>query len=411
MRLPFRSGKRNRRRGGLLSRLIPRRRARSRVDDVAVGGAPSAAAAEAAANVPQTPPSRNRRRSNPVWTLLAWLLPVAAAVVAFASPFLGARAYEYLMQSGHFYVRQLVISGNDHLDTDQVRRLAGVEPGTHVLSADLDRMEARLEAHDWVARARVTRELPDRIAVRVDEHRAAAYLASPDGLLLVDVAGEPFTRVAPGDDLDVPIVTGVSLEAFEEAADAAVARADLRAAVNLTRLYGSMELAERWPVAEVRVEPGRRLTLVLSESGTEAVLGQGPYRHKLYRLEWVLEKLHQEGKVADYVLLDSWGPSLRGEDDGRVVVRADLAPTGDDLAAAASERARAAMERLLPGDMVGPPAPEGLIEDAGDDEDEEEPQGGPARVSPGVRPAAPPPPLADDDRAGPPWPAGAPTQH
>ncbi len=339
----------------------------------------------------------NRKRENPLLLMAAWLGPVLVALTAFGTPFLGARAYEYLMQTGHFFVREVVVEGHDHLDVAAVLELAGIEAGTHVLATDLDAMSARLEANAWIARASVTRELPDRLVVTMHEHRPAGLVAVHGDLMLVGNDGAPFAPVSPGMDLAaLPILSGLGPDAYIDEAAAAVARADVRSAVNLTRLYAAMGLSNRWPVGEVRLEAGRRMTIVLSGSGTEAVMGTGPYRQKLYRLEWILEKLHQEGKVADYVLLDGAGPSLADRDDGRVVVRADLKRSPEELAQAASERALRAQQVLggvLPGALAAP--------GDGDDEaqaDDPDVGDGPGHgVSSGVRPAVGPVWLDGDD--------------
>ncbi|MCB9728836.1 MAG: FtsQ-type POTRA domain-containing protein [Deltaproteobacteria bacterium] len=403
---------RNRRRAGIVGRLrtlLPSRRARTAVDDVVSVPRPT----EPLPPPPEAPTRapRNARRENPFALLLGWLLPMMAALLAFTTPFVGARAYEYIMRSGHFYVREVLVSGNQHLSPGAVRDLAGIRPGTHVLAADLDAMKAALESDPWVARARVDRELPDRLTLHIDEHQPAAYVALGE-LMLVDVAGEPFTVADPHDDQELPIVTGIREDAFDDEATSAQARADLRAAINLNRLYEAMGLAGRWPVGEVRVEAGRRLTLVLSETGTEAVLGTGPYRQKLYRLEWVLEELHDEGKKADYVLLDNADGLGPDEDDGRVVVAADLAPSPEEAAQEAARRAEAAVapaNALLPSGLGGAAggdagaAAEGAGEAADDGvvgEDEDAPAvEGPRGVSASVRPAVEPEWLDERERA------------
>lgn len=353
----------NRKRTGLLARLgaLVRRPGPVRTDVDALvpdtsPGAPELVSAPASGKRPR----RNRKREHVLLLAAAWLLPAGAALAAFGTPFLGSRAYDYLMSTGHFFVREVEVEGARRLGVDRVRDLAGIRPGTHVLAADTGEMAARLESHPWIAKATVARELPDRLRIRIDEHVPAAYVAL-DVLWIADRSGEPFAQVGTGDDLPLPIVTGLEPDAFLEPASAAVARADVRAAVNLARQYEEMGLAARWPLSEVRIEEGRKLVLVLSDSGTEAVLGAGPYRQKLYRLEWVLEKLHAEGKVAEYVLLDTVGPSLTGLDDGRVVVRADLAKSGEELAAEAGERAKKAAEARGALPFVGPPAPPAAV--------------------------------------------------
>lgn len=321
----------------------------------------------------------NRRRENPLLIMLLWLLPMTAALAAFATPFLGARAYEYLMSTGHFMVRDVMVAGADHLDQPEILSLAGIRSGTHVLASDLDAMARRIESHPWVANALVERELPDRLIVTLDEHRPVAYIVL-DRMWLVNASGEPFSEATRGSVLPLPIITGLKPGAFgpdATTAEAAVGRADVRAAVNLARLYTEVGLTNRWPVAEVRVETGGRMTIIVSELGTEAVLGTGPYRQKLYRLEWVLEKLHQDSKSADYVLLDGAGPRTGMRDDGKVVVASDLARTQSEIAEEAVRRARIARE--IEASMNHPSAEE-------DDGREHNPQ----PVSQGVRPAVGP---------------------
>jgi cell division protein FtsQ len=412
---------RNRRRAGVFGRLrsaLTSRAARNSVDDVVAVPRAAEPLADPTAEAPKRA-AKNARRENPLAILAGWALPMAAAMLAFTTPFVGARAYEYIMKSGHFYVREVLISGNQHLSAEAVRDLAGIRPGTHVLAADLDEMQEALEANAWVASARVQRELPDRLSVHVDEHVPAAYLAIGE-LMLVNTSGQPFAAADPREDQELPIITGIREDAFDTNATAAQARADLRAAINLTRLYASMGLAGRWAIGEVRVEAGRRLTLVLSGKGTEAVLGTGPYRQKLYRLEWVLEKLHSEGKDADYVLLDGSDGLGTGGDDGRVVVAADLAPSPDEALAEASRRAEEAAagnQQLLPSGLAGPggaaagaPAEgEAAAEAPADGEaaaaevaapvDEDLPAvEGPRGVSSGVRPAVEPEWLDERER-------------
>ncbi len=317
---------------------------------------------------PADPPTRrqsNRRRAGTLLVAAAWVLPAAAALGAFSTPFLGVRAYDYMMSTGHFLVREVLVEGEGHLSAEDVRALAGIDGGTHVLATDLEGLARRLEEHPWIAQAAAARELPDRLRIRIDEHVPTALVPRGE-LWLANGSGELFARAGPELEADLPIITGVPLEAWDDPAQAAMARADVRAALNLARLFEAMGMDGRWPIAEVRVDPARRLSLVLSGSGTEAVLGHGPYRQKLYRLEWVLEKLHHEGQQAEYVLLDGPGGGVVREDSGRVVVRADLAPTTEELAERAVDRreraeaARAsaegagAIEELVVQDEAGP---------------------------------------------------------
>lgn len=287
-----------------------------------------------------------RRIATVVGLALGWLIPVAVAGGAFMTPLLGVKAYEYVMASGHFHVREVLVEGNRRLDYEAIRRAMGIEPGTHALASDLDGLAERLEADPWVSWARVRRELPDRLVVELVEHEPAAYLALGE-LWLVNARGEIFAEAEAGADLKLPIITGVDPGALAHEASRLEVEARLRGVNNVLSLYEAMGLGTRWPVGEVRLDATRGLTLVLSRIGTEAVLGHGPYRDKLFRLEWVLESLHHDGRVAEYVVLDAFAGADLAADAGRVVVKADLAPAADALMEQAAERAREAERSVL----------------------------------------------------------------
>lgn len=322
-------------------------------------------------------------------SILAWVLPAGVAVGAFVTPLLGVKAYHYVMEAGHFHVREVFIDGNVRVSYEEISELAGLGPGAHVLKLSTDEVAGKLEAHPWVAKATVEKRLPDRLTIRILEHRPVAYVAIGE-LVLVNGSGEPFALAGPDDTMDLPIITGIRAEDFEDPVRGEVAEADVRAAVNLSRLYDQMGLGVRWPISELRVEAGRSFTIVLSDVGTEVVLGLGPYRDKLYRLEWILENLRREGKAAEYVLLDGrtsgggfGAVKSLGDEDTRVVVKADIAPTREELArqaAARAEEAKKAAATPQQADMFQPSA-----DGSGDDKgkgDTSDTRGGDAKPAP-----------------------------
>ncbi|MCA9518193.1 MAG: FtsQ-type POTRA domain-containing protein, partial [Myxococcales bacterium] len=183
-----------------------------------------------------------RARSG-VGTLLAWAIPVVIACAAFVTPFLGVRAYDYVMESDHFQVREILVDGNRHLTLPEVREAMGVEPGMHVLTADMDVLAERLRRHPWVSWAEVTRELPDRILVTLNEHEPAAYLAVGE-LYLVDRRGVVFASPTAADkDLTLPIITGVAPERVATEATRAELAPELAGAINVAEQYREMGLA------------------------------------------------------------------------------------------------------------------------------------------------------------------------
>src|SRR4029077_3744602 len=76
------------------------------------------------------------------------------------------------------------------------------------------RMERAIAESPWVARATVRRQFPDRVIVDVVERRPKA-IVNLGGLFYVDAAGVIFKRLAGGDNVDFPVVTGLRLADLE----------------------------------------------------------------------------------------------------------------------------------------------------------------------------------------------------
>jgi cell division septal protein FtsQ len=82
-----------------------------------------------------------------------------------------------------FQVRQLDVSGNQRLTTDQVVAAAGLQHAGSVFLVDPGGVERRLEGQTWVRSATVTAQLPDRVSIYVEEWRPAAVYRASSGPL------------------------------------------------------------------------------------------------------------------------------------------------------------------------------------------------------------------------------------
>ncbi len=199
-------------------------------------------------------------------------------------------------------IRAIAFEGLSKATDRELLELSTVQPGDHVLLADLDRMRAALLRHPWVESVEVRRTFPPGLAVRVVERRAAA-LVDLGGLYLLDAAGRVFKRAAPGDGLDLPVVTGIAREDW-------VSRRDeveplLQGALALVDLWSARGLDRRRPVSEIHVDPEFGTTLFVGDGGAEIRLGAGDLPDKLSRLARVLDALEADGREADVVHLDN----------------------------------------------------------------------------------------------------------
>ena len=137
---------------------------------------------------------------------------VAAGIGALALLVLAAAALAWLTRAPMFSFRALQVDGEmqrNNLPTlraNALPRLSG-----NFFSVDLQRSREAFQAVPWVRRAVVRRVWPDRLAVRLEEHRPVALWASDDekNPLLVNSHGEVFeANVGDVEDDDLPVFDG-----------------------------------------------------------------------------------------------------------------------------------------------------------------------------------------------------------
>jgi cell division protein FtsQ len=135
----------------------------------------------------------------------------ANAVIAVMAIVLAAAALLWLTRLPVFAVRGIVLEGDlTHNTAATVRAHAAPKLAGGLFTLDLERAQAAFESVPWVRRATVRRVWPDRLAVRLEEHVAAAHWITSDGAdRLVNTHGEVFeANVGDVEDDNLPRLAG-----------------------------------------------------------------------------------------------------------------------------------------------------------------------------------------------------------
>ncbi len=215
----------------------------------------------------------------------------------------GWATWKYGVQGDLLRIRALRFSGLSQVRAEELQELAAVRPGDHLLLSDLDALARSLKRNPWVGAVEIARRwAPPALEVAITERRATA-LVDLGGLYLVDRRGQVFKRAAPGDGLDLPVVTGLARE------DHVARREETE-----RRIEGALELLDRWreagldrraPVSQVHLDPDLGVRVYAGDEGMEIRLGQGDLPAKLERLGRVLSALEADGKRAEVLHLDN----------------------------------------------------------------------------------------------------------
>ena len=233
----------------------------------------------------------------------ALLRTVAAAAVSGALSFVGWQVWQWATASDAFALRTVHFSGLVHAREPDLFHRSGLRIGENLLLADLSRAARAIQADPWVASARLERRLPGEGVASIAEHRPAA-LVELGGLYVLDDEGRLFKRAVADDGLDLPILTGISRQAWVDR------KPDLQ-----LRLFAALHLLDTWQasglslgtVSEIRLEDGGGFTVFAHDGGAvqEVRLGAGDVSLKLQRLAQMRAALARRGERAERIDLDN----------------------------------------------------------------------------------------------------------
>lgn len=239
---------------------------------------------------------------NALWRTLKTIGRVVLGVsILAAGVFAAIEARKYVTTSPRFGLKDLRISGAHHHTADEIAELAGVSLGRNVVDLDLEAAREKLEADPWIERATITRRLPASVSIDVVERDAAAIVALPAGTYLSTADGLLFKKLADGDPVDLPIVTGLTAEdagGDREATAQLVRRAlDLAKEIEHVGLFGGR-------VEELSVDREGGVTAVIGKRGMRVAFGRGPFRAKVRSAAKIEAELIRRGAKATTIFLD-----------------------------------------------------------------------------------------------------------
>jgi cell division protein FtsQ len=206
------------------------------------------------------------------------------AIVFIVTVVLGAAAVA-LTRSPFFYARTIQVRGTSHLARANVLRMAAITPKTNVFTLDVGAAEARLERDPWIAEATITKDLPSKVIIDIDERVVVAVVESGGVLRLVADDGALLEAALPRTAAGLPVI-GSTEEGAEPTTDALEGAA--RAIVAMTpSLRHRVDAVSILADGQLRVDLG---------SGAEVAYGEAlELQEKAMALRALLDYATQRG--------------------------------------------------------------------------------------------------------------------
>lgn len=218
---------------------------------------------------------------------IRWLrvLGTVAATAAAAAAIV-ASGY-WVLTTERFAVVAVEVRGASRVPPQRILEASGIVHGQNLWRIDPERVRARLEEMPEIRRADVVRELPNRVAIVVEErrpftlvHAARLHWLDEDGRVLGDE-----TRAV---NTEVPVISGLSEEELVTMRTSPGPRA--RAAIALIRALLRTGSALASEISEIDMSRPEGPVLYTVD-GVEVRLGSEEWDERLARLEGVLAQV------------------------------------------------------------------------------------------------------------------------
>lgn len=141
--------------------------------------------------------------------IIGGAVALAAGIANFAGvPALAEAQFAKVAADAGFAVRHVRVSGTNRMDEREVYARALAQRTRAMTEVDIEALRTELIALPWVKDARVSRQLPDTLAINVVERTPHAVLQKPDRLMLIDREGAELAPIAAAKAKDMLRISG-----------------------------------------------------------------------------------------------------------------------------------------------------------------------------------------------------------
>ncbi len=205
--------------------------------------------------------------------------------------------YSYLLSMPYFGIKEISVRGLKELTEKDILMLAAISPQQNLLSVNTEAAVRRVSANPWVKNVYVGRELPNRLVLEVRERNPVAMVKQASDFYLMDNEGFVFKKLGKGDEVDLPILTGIDGREKEKS----------KLLLSTLNLLKTMSASGRYnylgAISEVNVDDIFGLSL-LTDTGLYLKLGKDNYENKLKQLNVIMADVEKRGMRKGYIFVD-----------------------------------------------------------------------------------------------------------
>ncbi len=211
-----------------------------------------------------------------------------------------------ILKNPDYNVAELDVQTDGLLDSERVLQTAELQKGGNIFLVNLNRAKTRIESIPEVEHVQVSRQLPNRITVEINERKPVAWLSTARGIdsrdevvassnsFLVDANGVLLRpRKLSAQDRYLPIIRHYNGSNLAEGMQ--TEGEEMKAALDLLRAHQDSLVAARFQIQEIDLAKHYGLQ-VTDRNGTQAMFALEEMDRQLKRLDTYLQYSDQHGQ-------------------------------------------------------------------------------------------------------------------
>jgi len=198
--------------------------------------------------------------------------------------------YNYLLTSPYIKLAHVEIHGVDEDIKNELIQTCDLTSKQGLLSLKLQSLKKKMEKHAWIRRATVERRFPDTLIVQVEKEEPV-MLVLLDQFFYMNRYGELFKSVSPAEEMDFPILTGLSAKDPDQ-------REKLIQTAHVLNVL--REEKDHWSLqnlSEIHLNQNGGISLYFNHIPAAILISRDNLNRDMAELKQVAEHLTQSGKI------------------------------------------------------------------------------------------------------------------
>ena len=210
---------------------------------------------------------------------------------------MGHQVYTWALQAPFFEIKKIDVRGNCIVSQERVLILAGIDPQCNIFRMDVDAVEKRILENCFVRNVNVSRRLPSKVVLSIEERRPVVFLENVMGM--VDGEGVLLPPTSFEQWSDLPSLTGVEIQdvAFGEPLQSA----PIGWAISFLKDVAAMKSGAPFEITEIDVSDLQHPLLYTGDGSVPIRIGPTGSPSQLISLPTVLTDLARKGIEAEYI--------------------------------------------------------------------------------------------------------------